>query len=324
MQWKKLLNLGQGKPLEESQHILGGKLVLQELPGLPQALQQDKLLWGECLSGALYWNDFLNLAKAAGFGDPGRFLVQAERVETHRAFHRLTVSEAAIHCHQCIAVTAGNLDEIAKHAIMLDLQRADPGFLAIARFHGSDSAAGIARHFAQFIEARIVALRDEATIGSLGRRRGDERAGKQIGERAVARELRQQLVEQCGPIGFVRKPIMQPRCFLQSVADLTKVARTASASDHPPKRAADIGKGAQHIAQIGSLDRARLPELDQSEPVFDWLRREGNIAEDEMHRTFNMGIGLVFAVEAARADTIMQALQDLGETPVVIGELTNA
>ena len=34
------------------------------------SLQQDKELWGECLSGALYWNDFLNFAKNAGFTDP--------------------------------------------------------------------------------------------------------------------------------------------------------------------------------------------------------------------------------------------------------------
>jgi SAM-dependent methyltransferase len=33
-------------------------------------LQNDKELWGECLSGALYWNDFLNIAKNAGFTDP--------------------------------------------------------------------------------------------------------------------------------------------------------------------------------------------------------------------------------------------------------------
>jgi len=33
-------------------------------------LQADPILYGECLSGALYWNDFLQLARAAGFGDP--------------------------------------------------------------------------------------------------------------------------------------------------------------------------------------------------------------------------------------------------------------
>ena len=51
----------------------GGELYFSDVYSdrrIPQALQQDKLLWGECLSGALYWNDFLNLAKAAGFGDP--------------------------------------------------------------------------------------------------------------------------------------------------------------------------------------------------------------------------------------------------------------
>ncbi len=33
-------------------------------------LQNNRVLWGECLSGALYWNDFLNFAKQAGFTDP--------------------------------------------------------------------------------------------------------------------------------------------------------------------------------------------------------------------------------------------------------------
>lgn len=37
---------------------------------IPEPLLQDPVLYGECLSGALYWNDFLNLAKSAGFGDP--------------------------------------------------------------------------------------------------------------------------------------------------------------------------------------------------------------------------------------------------------------
>ncbi|WP_435250651.1 methyltransferase domain-containing protein (plasmid) [Vibrio sp. nBUS_14] len=37
---------------------------------VPQTLVNDPLLYGECLSGALYWNDFINLAKKAGFADP--------------------------------------------------------------------------------------------------------------------------------------------------------------------------------------------------------------------------------------------------------------
>ena len=37
---------------------------------IPQHLVDDPVLYGECLSGALYWNDFENLAKKAGFFDP--------------------------------------------------------------------------------------------------------------------------------------------------------------------------------------------------------------------------------------------------------------
>lgn len=37
---------------------------------LPQALREDRELYGECLGGALYWNDFQNLAKSVGFLDP--------------------------------------------------------------------------------------------------------------------------------------------------------------------------------------------------------------------------------------------------------------
>lgn len=37
---------------------------------IPKGLQDNHVLWGECLSGALYWNDFIKLAKQNGFIDP--------------------------------------------------------------------------------------------------------------------------------------------------------------------------------------------------------------------------------------------------------------
>ena len=37
---------------------------------VPEALRNDPVLYGECLGGALYWNDFLRLARATGFIDP--------------------------------------------------------------------------------------------------------------------------------------------------------------------------------------------------------------------------------------------------------------
>ncbi len=37
---------------------------------VPEAVRADPLLYGECLGGALYWNDFLRLARRQGFADP--------------------------------------------------------------------------------------------------------------------------------------------------------------------------------------------------------------------------------------------------------------
>jgi arsenite methyltransferase len=37
---------------------------------VPEAVRNDPVLYGECLGGALYWNDFLRLARGAGFIDP--------------------------------------------------------------------------------------------------------------------------------------------------------------------------------------------------------------------------------------------------------------
>ncbi len=46
-------------------------------------------------------------------------------------------------------------------------------------------------------------------------------------------------------------------------------------------------------------------------PVFQWLQREGNVADSEMWRTFNCGIGFVLAVPAAQVATINAALDAL-------------
>ena len=51
----------------------GGELYFSDVYAdrrVPEALRADPVLHGECLSGALYWGDFLAMAKAAGFADP--------------------------------------------------------------------------------------------------------------------------------------------------------------------------------------------------------------------------------------------------------------
>jgi len=51
----------------------GGELYFSDVYAnrrVPKSLQENEVLWGECLSGALYWNDFENMAKKVGFADP--------------------------------------------------------------------------------------------------------------------------------------------------------------------------------------------------------------------------------------------------------------
>jgi len=55
--------------------------------------------------------------------------------------------------------------------------------------------------------------------------------------------------------------------------------------------------------------------------VFDWLQKTGNIADAEMHRTFNCGIGMTINVAAEHVDKALKSLRDSGEQPVVIGEI---
>ena len=59
-------------------------------------------------------------------------------------------------------------------------------------------------------------------------------------------------------------------------------------------------------------------------PVFDWLANEGGIAEEEMRRTFNCGIGLVAAVAGEDLDIAVQRLRDSGERPFAVGEVLAA
>ena len=53
--------------------------------------------------------------------------------------------------------------------------------------------------------------------------------------------------------------------------------------------------------------------------VFQWLQRAGNVAEDEMHRVFNCGIGMVAVVAAGDAKRAMDDLRASGETVYEIG-----
>ena len=56
-------------------------------------------------------------------------------------------------------------------------------------------------------------------------------------------------------------------------------------------------------------------------PIFRMLQEEGNIAEEMMYNTFNMGLGMIVAVDPADVDKTMEAIKAAGDTPYVVGSV---
>src|ERR1041385_2427333 len=91
-------------------------------------------------------------------------------------------------------------------------------------------------------------------------------------------------------------------------------------------------KGLAHITGGGLTDNIPriLPEgmavkIDRDSwtvpPLFELLRRLGNVSDSEMYRTFNMGIGMVIVCSARDAETVENDLRRRGETVYTIGKV---
>ena len=57
------------------------------------------------------------------------------------------------------------------------------------------------------------------------------------------------------------------------------------------------------------------------EPVFDWLQQQGRVADEEMYRVFNCGIGMTVQVAPNDADRAVAVLNQAGQPALVIGEV---
>ncbi|MEI6848232.1 MAG: phosphoribosylformylglycinamidine cyclo-ligase [Chlorobiaceae bacterium] len=92
-------------------------------------------------------------------------------------------------------------------------------------------------------------------------------------------------------------------------------------------------RGLSHITGGGLMGNTMriVPEglkLDvewQSWPepvIFDIIRKEGQVPEDDMRRTFNLGIGLVMVVEKNAVDNVIYLLKSYGENAYIIGNIS--
>lgn len=98
-----------------------------------------------------------------------------------------------------------------------------------------------------------------------------------------------------------------------------------NSAGRPVKALAHITGGglSENIPRV--LPAALAAELSRSAwhlpPVFEWLQRVGNIAEHEMLRTFNCGIGMILVVDAVQTPDVVSLLTAQGETVHTIGRL---
>ena len=133
--------------------------------------------------------------------------------------------------------------------------------------------------------------------------------------------LIRRIIERDAPDAAMVNAIMAPtRIYVKPVLKLLRSVRI---------------KGLAHVTGgglVGNLPRI-LPKRTRAvirssawprPPLFDWLQRKGAVAEAEMHRVFNCGIGMVAVVAAADARRAAARLRALGETVYEIGSIEKA
>jgi len=78
-----------------------------------------------------------------------------------------------------------------------------------------------------------------------------------------------------------------------------------------------------NIPRVLPQDFSAELDLDAIEapPVFSWLAKTGNVAAEEMMRTFNCGVGMVLVVASGQAAQVAAVLQQNGETVSPIGRI---
>lgn len=65
------------------------------------------------------------------------------------------------------------------------------------------------------------------------------------------------------------------------------------------------------------INKSAVPVL----PIFNVIQIEGNISEHDMFNTFNMGVGMVIAIDKSQVDTALSVLAQAGEKAFVLGEV---
>jgi phosphoribosylformylglycinamidine cyclo-ligase len=144
--------------------------------------------------------------------------------------------------------------------------------------------------------------------------------------------LVRKVVEKAGLPWTARAPFMPEQSLGEAILTPTRIYVKACLA---AIRKTKTVKGLAHITGGGfpeniprvlpkglgaRIDLARVPVL----PVFQWLALEGGIAQNEMLRTFNCGIGMIVVISPGDADAVAKMFARAGETTVTLGTVIKA
>ncbi len=112
--------------------------------------------------------------------------------------------------------------------------------------------------------------------------------------------------------------LMPTRIYVKALKSLKKAGVTVKACSHI------TGGGFQeNVPRMLKEGTHAVIKKDSYEvpAIFKMLAKKGDIAEDMMYNTYNMGIGMIVAVDPADAEKAMEAIRAAGDTPYVIGSI---
>ncbi len=114
--------------------------------------------------------------------------------------------------------------------------------------------------------------------------------------------------------------LMPTRIYVKALKSLKKAGVTVKACSHI------TGGGFQeNVPRMLKEGTHAVIKKDSYEvpAIFKMLAKKGDIAEDMMYNTYNMGIGMIVAVDPADTEKAMEAIRAAGDTPYVIGSIEN-
>ena len=112
--------------------------------------------------------------------------------------------------------------------------------------------------------------------------------------------------------------LMPTRIYVKALKSLKKAGVTVKACSHI------TGGGFQeNVPRMLKEGTHAVIKKDSYEvpAIFKMLAKKGDIAEDMMYNTYNMGIGMIVAVDPVDAEKAMEAIKAAGDTPYVIGSI---